>query len=150
MEVTNFYNYGVMNEVEAGATQINNFYGKHAEGALTQTEQDIHEALEGLMDARDEAGEVVMHDLDQWYAVFRVLSQFCGFPTKPKEFEQSMHNMGADELRVPCKYESFRKVTLHKLPQNVALWRQYLNSADQYTKKQLVVALKLMELLHLE
>jgi len=26
MEVTNFYNYGTMNEVEAGATQINNYY----------------------------------------------------------------------------------------------------------------------------
>lgn len=27
MEVTNFNNYGIMNEVEAGATQINNYYG---------------------------------------------------------------------------------------------------------------------------
>lgn len=27
MEVTNFYNYGTMNKVEAGATQINNYYG---------------------------------------------------------------------------------------------------------------------------
>ena len=33
MEVTHFYNYGVMNEVEAGATQINHFYGRHGEEA---------------------------------------------------------------------------------------------------------------------
>jgi hypothetical protein len=27
MEVTNFYNYGTMNQVEPGATQINHYYG---------------------------------------------------------------------------------------------------------------------------
>ena len=31
MDVTNFYNYGTMNEVEAGATQINNYYNTPAE-----------------------------------------------------------------------------------------------------------------------
>ena len=33
MDVTNFYNYGVMNEVEAGATQTNNYYGLPAQPA---------------------------------------------------------------------------------------------------------------------
>ena len=27
MEITNFYNYGTMNQIEPGATQINNYYG---------------------------------------------------------------------------------------------------------------------------
>lgn len=27
MDITNFYNYGTMNQVEAGATQINHYYG---------------------------------------------------------------------------------------------------------------------------
>jgi len=27
MDITNFYNYGTMNQVEPGATQINNYYG---------------------------------------------------------------------------------------------------------------------------
>ena len=27
MTVTNFYNYGTMNQIEAGATQTNNYYG---------------------------------------------------------------------------------------------------------------------------
>ena len=31
MEVTNFYNYGTMNQVEPGATQINNYYGSEKE-----------------------------------------------------------------------------------------------------------------------
>ena len=32
MQVTNFNNYGTYNEVEAGATQINNYYGNHDQG----------------------------------------------------------------------------------------------------------------------
>ncbi len=32
MTITNFYNYGTMNEVQAGATQINYYYGKSEEG----------------------------------------------------------------------------------------------------------------------
>jgi len=32
-----------------------------------------------------------------------------------------------------------------ELPQNVALWKQYVNTADQYSLKQIQVAVKLME-----
>ena len=61
-----------------------------------------------------------------------------------------MKNIGSDRFRIPCKYDNFRKVALNQLPQNVALWKQYINSADQYSMKQLKVALKLMELLNIE
>ena len=117
---------------------------------LTTCDENVLSAIEALQEARDEQGRYIMHDLDQWYAVFRVLSHFCGYPSKPRDFEQTMKNIGADSLRLPCKYESFRKVVLNKLPQNVALWRQYEASADQYSMKQIKVALKLMEIMHLE
>ena len=32
MQVTNFNNYGTYNEVESGATQINNYYGNNGQG----------------------------------------------------------------------------------------------------------------------
>ena len=139
--------YEVAN-VEAGGIgiQINN--GK--DSTLSVSDKDIKSAIEELQAIQDERGDFLMHDLDQWYAIFRVLSHFCGYPTKPKDFELTMKNIGADDLRLPCKYENFRKVTLNKLPQNVALWRQYVNSADQYSLKQLKVAIKLMDLLHIE
>ena len=135
--------------VEAGGIGFQ-FVNGSQQTPLTATDKDIKEALEALQEARDEQGAYLMHDLDQWYAVFRVLSHFCGYPAKPKDFEQTMKNIGADDMRLPCKYESFRKVALNKLPQNVGLWKQYVNSADQYSMKQLKVAMKLMELLHLE
>lgn len=134
--------------VEAGGIGIQIVNGNR-ETPLTRTEQNIKEALEELQDARDEQGNYIMYDYDQWYAVFRVLSQYCGYPAKARDFEQTMKNIGADDFRKPCKYESFRKVVLNKLPQNVALWSQYANSADQYSLKQIKVAMKLMEILHI-
>ena len=134
--------------VEAGGIgiQINN--GK--DSSLSVSDKDIKSAIEELQALQDDDGEYLMHDLDQWYAVFRVLSQFCGYPKKPKDFELTMKNIGADGFRLPCKYDNFRKVTLNKLPQNVALWKQYVNSADQYSLKQIKVAIKLMDLLYIE
>ena len=134
--------------VEAGGIgiQINN--GK--DSTLSVSDKDIKTAIEELQAIQDDNDEYLMHDLDQWYAVFRVLSQFCGYPKKPKDFELTMKNIGADGFRLPCKYDNFRKVTLNKLPQNVALWKQYVNSADQYSLKQIKVAIKLMDLLYIE
>lgn len=134
--------------VEAGGIgiQINN--GK--DSTLSVSDKDIKSAIEELQALQDDNGEYLMHDLDQWYAVFRVLSQFCGYPMKPKDFELTMKNIGADGFRLPCKYDNFRKVTLNKLPQNVALWKQYVNSADQYSLKQIKVAIRLMDLLYIE
>jgi hypothetical protein len=138
--------YEVSN-VEAGGIgiQINN--GR--EKSLTASDEDIKEAIEALMEATDGEGQYIMHDLDQWYAIFRVLSQLCGYSSKPKDFETNMRNIGADKLRIPCKYDNYRKIVLSQLPANVTLWGQYKNSADQYSMKQIKVAVKLMQLLHL-
>jgi len=139
--------YEVAN-VENGGIGIQINYGKVA--SLTKSDKDIKGAIVELQESKDEKGEYLMQDLDQWYAVFRVLSDFCGYPKKPKEFEKTMKNLGTDELRLPCKYDNYRKVTLNQLPHNLTLWKQYANSADQYSMKQLKVAIKLMELLHIE
>lgn len=136
-----------VNNVEAGGIgiQINN--GR--EKSLTASDEDIKAAIEALMEAMDDEGQYIMHDLDQWYAIFRVLSQLCGYSSKPKDFETNMRNIGADKLRIPCKYDNYRKIVLSQLPANVTLWGQYKNSADQYSMKQIKVAVKLMQLLHL-
>ena len=138
-----------VNNVENGGIGIQIVNG-NKEKPLTISDKEIKSALVKLQEAKDEKGKLIMIDHDQWYAIFRVLSQFCGYPTKPKDFETSMKNIGSDEFRIPCIYDNYRKVTLNKLPQNVALWKQYANSADQYSLKQLKVAMKLMELLNIE
>lgn len=137
-------NYGT---IETGGVVLG---AKGKDKELTNTEAEIYNAIETVQKEKDEQDHYIMHDYDQWYAIFRVLSHFCGYPTKPKDFEKTMRNIGSDNLRIPCQYDNFRKVTLNKLPKNVALWPQFVNTADQYSQKQLSVAILLMNELKLE
>lgn len=113
----------------------------------TKTDKQVKQAVELLMEACDDQGLYLMQDQEQWFALKSVLTQLCGFPVKPANFERSLKNLGIDQLRVPYVYDSVRKVHVHQLPQNVELWHQYLNTADEYSHKQVVVAVKLMDLL---
>ena len=113
----------------------------------TKTDKQVKQAVEQLMAAQDAEGAYVMQDQEQWYAVKAVLTQQCGFPVKPADFERSLKNLGLDQLRIPYVYDSVRKVHVHQLPQNVDLWKQYQNIADEYSRKQVAVAVRLMELL---
>jgi len=113
----------------------------------TKTDRQVKQAVQLLMEACDEQGVYVMQDQEQWFAVKAVLTQVCGLPLKPAEFEKVIRNLELDSLRVPYVYDSVRKVHVHQLPQNVELWHQYLNSADDYSRKQVVVAVRLLELL---
>ena len=128
------------------------YYQKYGEGAptISKTEEEVKNAIVKLMEARDEQNEFLIRDQSQWYAIFRVLSTFCGYPQRAADFSRTMENLGMGEVRIPCKYESFRKVSLNQLPQNVSLWHQYENTADQYSKKQVIVAIKLMDLLEID
>ncbi len=127
-------------------------YNKYGTGSsnVTKSEEEIKSAISKLMEAKDEEGQYIMYDSDQWYAVFRVLSSLCGFPPKAPDFTRTMKNLGMDEMRLPCVYDNFRKVRPNKLPNSVGLWHQHLNTADNYSKKQVVVAMKLMEILEIE
>ena len=113
----------------------------------TKTDKQVKRAMELLMEACDDQGAYIMQDQEQWFAAKTVLTQLCGLPLKPAEFEKVLTNLGVDHLRVPYVYDSVRKVHVHQLPQNVELWHQFLNTVDEYSRKQVVVAVKLIELL---
>ena len=113
----------------------------------TKTDKQVKQAVEMLMESKDAEGAYIMQDQEQWYAVKAVLTQQCGFPVKPADFERSLKNLELDQLRIPYVYDSVRKVHVHQLPSNVELWHQYQNTADEYSRKQVAVAVRLMELL---
>ena len=138
-----------VNNVEAGGIgiQINN---GSPDTPLTVADKDVRDALLELQEARDEGGGYILHDKAQWYAIFRVLSQKCGYPAKLKDFERTMLNIGAGDMRVACSYESMKKVAVPNLPERIDLWPQFVNSADRHSLKQLKVAVKLMEIMHLK
>lgn len=113
----------------------------------TKTDKQVKQAVQMLMESQDADGGFIMQDQEQWYAVKAVLTQLCGFPVKPADFERSLKNLELDQLRIPYVYDSVRKVHVHQLPGNVELWHQYQNTADEYSRKQVAVAVRLMELL---
>lgn len=117
----------------------------------TRSEDVVRRAMARLMDEKDEKGKYLIYDQDQFYGVKAVLvSPLCGFPAKPADFKRAMHNLKLDNLRIPYVYDSIRKVHPHQLPTNVELWHQYLNTADDYSLKQVRPAVRLIELIEEE
>lgn len=149
----------LLTSVAASARQVNILTGEHASAPYyeaaagtardtTKTEGEMRRAVVRLMEACDERGCYIVTEQEQFYAIKAVLTlPRWGLPAKPSAFQQALHNLGIDNLRVPYSYESVRKVSPHQLPKNVELWGQYHNTADEYSMKQVVTAVKLMELL---
>ena len=117
--------------------------------SLTISDTKIKEALEVLLSATDEDGHKLLVQNNQWYAVFRVLSEYCEYPSTMKDFCRVMTDMGMDEVNPPCKYDSIKKVPteITQLACKVNLWHSYRNKSTAQAKKQIEVALKLMDIL---
>lgn len=58
--------------VEKGGTGIiiNNYNNNKDDKSVTVSDEKIKNAIEELQEAKDEQGSYIMHDKDQWYAVF--------------------------------------------------------------------------------
>ena len=147
-------------KVAASAKQVNILTGDHAsapyyeagaKGSTTKSEEAIKRAVIRLMEEKDEKGKYIVYEQGQFYGIKAVLtSPLCGLPSKPADFAKVMHNLEIDNLRVPYVYDSIRKIHPHQLPQNVELWHQYQNIADEYSLKQVRPAVRLMELIEEE
>lgn len=118
-------------------------------GNLHASEEEIKKALLALLKATDENGKRVFTEKNQWYAVYKVLSELHDYPSKMTDFCDIMKNWGMHEASPACDYESMRKVPNNvTFPTNkVTLWHNYKDKAEAKFKKQIIVAMKLMELL---
>lgn len=144
--------------VAASAKQVNILTGDHSQAiyneagvikqSMTKTEEIIKRAVTRLMDEKDNEGNYLIYEQGQFYGVKAVLtSPLCGLPAKPADFKIVLHNLELDNLRIPYVYDSVRKIHPHKLPNNVELWHQFINTTDDYTLKQVKPALRLIELI---
>lgn len=123
---------------------------KPAEASLLPTEQKVRDALLMLLTMKDEEGNAVMRFGYQWYGIYRVLSEFCGYPEKMTDFERVVTNMSLGEVDVPCVYDNFRRVPTQcsRLARpNVWLWRNYVGSASEKEHDIIAAAMKMMDLL---
>ena len=108
MEVTNFYNYGTMNEVEAGATQINNYYGSRE---AEKSPVAIDRLVEGVEKVRS-----------YFWAESAMAVIFCVC----RDYYEYANNMSQFERDFGCKEgllsNTFRNNSYMQLP--VDRWRQ--------------------------
>ena len=117
--------------------------------SLHASEEEVKQSILSLLEATGEDGKKIFTEKSQWYGVYKVLSQCQDYPSKMTDFCDIMKNMGMDQVSPACDYASMRKV-----PNNVAfptpkvtLWHNYQDKAEAKFKKQITVAVKLMELL---
>lgn len=81
--------------------------------------------------------------------MYRVLSELEGYPKQMKEFCKLMERLGMDKTEPALSYEMMKKVTLPPVLKTtkVTLWPTFLNRAEEAVRRQIVVAVKLMDLL---
>ena len=109
---------------------------------LPTTAQEIKEAIERL----DKEGVLV--DDTQWWAVYRVLSEYKGYNTNKSDFCKTIEAMEI-HTRVKCNYNNWRNVTTNRLKGKPETWLSLRESVSTAEKKQIEVAEKLMEFLEI-
>lgn len=112
-------------------------------------EEEVLMLLDDLLEMKNGNGSYLMTDKKQWYAVFRVLSEFCNYPAKMSDFCRTMKRMNMHEARVPCVYSSLKDASrgLLQLTCKTTLWQQFRDISDAY-QKQCDVASFLLEKLN--
>ena len=129
--------------------EVHNHFNTSPVKPLHVSEEEIKKALLALLKATDEKGNCIFTEKGQWYAVYKVLSECHGYPTKISEFCDIMTNWGMDKVTPACSYESVKKIPIHITPTSnkLILWHNLMDKAEPKFKKQILVAMKLMELL---
>ena len=109
---------------------------------LPTTAKEIKDAIERL----DKEGVLV--DDTQWWAVYRVLSEYKGYNTNKSDFCKTIEAMEI-QTRVKCIYNNWRNVQPSRLKGKPASWLGLRDSASAAERKQIEVAEKLMEYLEI-
>lgn len=135
--------------VEAGGIGIQiNHYEESRRPSLTVSDKDIKSAIEALMEAKDDKGERLFRNKKQWWAVYRVLKEFCNYPADMKGFEAKMKELEVADVdgRLALSYESLKGASkdIPKLVCSPSAWSSFESINDKY-KQQCVVAEFLMQ-----
>lgn len=129
--------------------EVHNHFITSPAQTMNASEAKVKDTLLTLLDATDEEGNRIFTEKGQWYAVYKVLSECYGYPSKISEFCEIMTNWGMDKVIPACSYESVKKIPTHitATSNKVILWHNLKDKADPKFMKQIIVAMKLMELL---
>ena len=94
---------GPMFDIHDNGT-VNNYFSTSSEDKLMNTsEEKMKKTLLALLDATDEEGKRIFTEKGQWYAVYKVLSECYGYPTKISEFCEIIKNWGWPKCLPPVR-----------------------------------------------
>ena len=110
------------------------------QNGLPPTIQKVKEAIEKLDSER------VLTNANQWWAIYRVLTDLYGYDKNMTAFCKVVENMKTNTT-IKCDYNKWRNVSLPHLTSRVDTWHGKLEMLSQAEQSQVKVAVKLMELL---
>ena len=107
MTVTNFYNYGTMNKIEDGATQINHYYGKPEEAAIPASAYTNEVVGRAILALNGEGKPLCEKQL--FLAVIKVLAAKCGWSDKWAVSCERINSLqAASEFAIKCDYNNLK------------------------------------------
>ena len=140
--------YEVAN-VEAGGIGIQINHGKVDE-AMTASDKDIKTSIEELLKKKDDRGEFVFRNKKQWWAVFRVLSDFCNYPKKMTAFVAKMNELQLEHAgnSTALTYDSLSAAP-KEVPQmacSPSVWSALKDINDNYRQQYVVAEFLMLQL----
>ena len=123
---------------------------QHQEAPLTASEKDIKKAIEELLKEKDSQGEFVLKNKKQWWAVYRVLREFCNYPTKMTAFVAKMNDLRLDyaENGTTITYDSLSATTKDVPLMNcsTSTWDSLKDKSDNYMQQYVVANFLMLKL----
>lgn len=107
---------------------------------LPVTSENIKKAIETC----DKEG--LLASGTSWWAIYRVLTEKCGYPKNKKDFQSVIENLGV-EVGTKIVYDNWRNVNLPRLNVSVDTWKSLSDKLNSTEKKMYKLAERLMELL---
>ena len=107
---------------------------------LPPTVEKVKEAIETL------DSEGVLTNANQWWAIYRVLTDLYGYDKNMRAFCKVVENMEASTT-IKCDYNKWRNVNWANLTSRVDTWQGKSEMLSQAEQSQVKVAARLMELL---
>ncbi len=138
--------------VEAGGIGIQvNHYGAAGNAPMTASDKDIKAAIEELLEAKDEEGGFLLRCKKHWWAVYRVLSEYCNYPSNMTAFVAKMKELGVAEVcgNRALNYESLKKAATdvpYIAKCSPSAWDTMKDRSDNYRRQYAVAEFLMLKL----
>lgn len=112
---------------------------QHIYGSMPQQGEDQHikQAIKQLLNKTTEDGKPLMQNQGQWYAVYRILVDYCKWPTSMAAFCRRINDMGF-ELPIKCDEASLKKINVQPpFFKPFCEWKA-MGNATQYDRQYIV------------